>query len=222
MFEKALEQGRNGQPTCQVVRQTSFESPLDEIDCQIMMNKGRLLNCMGMFHLAHAIYERATQGLVVLLGPKHSKVVAAEKELALMTPSRAPRMSPEEMEQLRYSQNCDQNPSIRGLCINWGSQMHQTKLLNLERERANPQARQQHRAALNPRPDDVLGDYLTPSLMSQASSPSQLSQGSPTMCQLQMPQQSHPFIPTHNENNDGSYGKPLQFISMQQSSLMPR
>ena len=213
-FEKAMGQGRNGQSTCQVVHQTGNENPLDEIDCQILLNKGRLLHCAGMFDMAHATYERARQGLVMLLGPKHSQVIAVEKELAFMIPLETSDLSIDEKERLRFSQDCDQNPSIKGQCINWGraAQMQQSQLLHFER-------RMQQLGGLL----DSRTDYQSPSVSLDPNRPSTTNQllmpqqahpfvltrknedkvhNPSAISQLQMPQQAHPFIPTHEGGSD--------------------
>ena len=132
MFEKALGQGKNGQPTCGLTfPQTKREDCPDEIDCQILLNKARLLNCMGLFDSALATFKRASQGLVALLGPKHSKALAAKKELADMYHT---RWQATDAEKLRHSQNCILNPAIRGACANWGGRMAQSQLLRLDME----------------------------------------------------------------------------------------
>ena len=157
MFEKALAQGKNNQPTCwsSMFKRGSAEY-LDEIDCQILINNARLCRCMGQFDLAGLTYERTVQGLVALLGPKHSKALAAQQEFKdLFEIKRQAR----DLTSLRHSQNCDLNPSIRGACSNWGTAMQQSQLLHLEREtkqiqNMNSRGQTQQNAPLQPQRND--------------------------------------------------------------------
>ena len=134
MLENALAQGMNGRHTCKLLFPQQREDSLDEIDCQILLNKARLLNCIGRFDLALVTCEKASQGLVSLLGPKHSKAVAAEKELANMFLNKSKATS---VEKLQQSQKCDLNPDIRVACANWGGDMQQAQgsLMDLNRRR---------------------------------------------------------------------------------------
>ena len=220
LFEKALEQGRNGQPTCQVVRQTNRDTPLDEIDCQILINKGRLLNCAGKFDLAYQTYKRASDGLVVLLGPKHSKVTAAEKELALMNLSRSHVKSLKETQESWSSGACAKNESINGQCVNWGSTMPmpQSQLLNPKRkvEQANlPISQQQvsmlpisqqQRTILHSR---IKGAVDMPVQMAQSSLLSPQVQDPANTYLLSGQQRSHPFLSRDKEN--GSLDDEMDF-----------
>ena len=137
MFENAFNQGKNDQPTCgQLSPHINSEDHLDEIDCQILVNKARLFKCRGQLDLAYDTCKKASQGLVALLGSGHSKTLAAEKELADIF-QRSPQAA--DRDDLRHSGYGVFNPALRGACANWGVQMYQSQLMHLEREKNQTQ-----------------------------------------------------------------------------------
>ena len=210
MFKKASEQGRNGQPTCQVVGQTNCDTPLDEIDCQILINKGRVLNCVGKFERAHEMLKRASDGLLKLLGPKHSKVIAAERELALTNPSEGHAIIPKETEALWSSGAYAESASIHCPCANWGSTMPmwQSQLLNLERkaEQTNLTISQQQMAILHSRLEGALD---MPAQMPQSSLLSPRVQDPANTYLLSGQQVSHTFL--SRDKKDGSLDNEMDF-----------
>ena len=56
---------------------------MNEVDCQIVLNAAWLFRRAGLLDQASVMYKNAAQGLLALLGPKHSKYVAAQEQFKL-------------------------------------------------------------------------------------------------------------------------------------------